>query len=254
MAESTGFLQYEYMAHSVMFLALMSAICAIGCLVFFERARRYKRDNFVQAMLVRKIVHDVRDPLNGVLGYSEMLSSGYYGDVAPSQQGILYDIINCSKKISGFVKECSSFLLNKSGTLSFEWRRISMKRLIQSVIDEYTPRFLSNKISVHLTCKSEGYFQADSEKIHTAVASIFEYMCIKSKRGNDISVIVEETKRAVHCVFIFWPTESYSNRVDNLAVSLCKIIVEMHKGDLAIKLSDDGYVHIQLTVPKKKSV
>jgi K+-sensing histidine kinase KdpD len=208
----------------------------------------------VQAMIVRKIIHEVRDPLNGILGYSEMLASGYYGEMGALQHGIVSDVINCGKKISGFIKECNSFLLNKAGKLRFEWRRMSIKDLIESLVKNDQSRFDNNKSKVIIRSKDKGMVVADKEKLAIAFSSIIEYVCIKSKPQNDINIVMEETRSCVHVMFIFWPSDNFNSKVDTLSISLCKMIVEMHKGELALKIVDNGFAHLRIMVPKKKSI
>ncbi len=216
--------------------------------------KRLKRDNHIQALIVRKIIHEVRDPLNGVLGYSEMLYSGYYGEIGTLQQDTINDIISCGKKISEFIKECNAFLLNKAGMLCFEWRRVSLKELIENLVKAAQKRFDGNKSKVIIQAKNKSLVVADKDKLMVAFAAVIEHVCVKSKPQNDIHIILEETRTCAYAIFVFRPSDSFSSKVDTLSITLCKMIVEMHKGELTLKITKDGYAHLQITIPKKKSI
>lgn len=254
MIESIKILHPAYVSYSIIWLVVIAVFSSSLALYYFAKARRLKRDNHVQAMIVRKIIHEVRDPLNGVLGYSEMLSSGYYGEMGSLQQGIVSDIINCGKKISGFIKECNAFLLNKAGKLCFEWRRVSLKELIEALVKADQERFDNNKNKVIIKSKDRSLIIADKDKLSIAFAAIIEHVCIKSRPQNEINIVIEETRSCVHIMFIFWPSDNFNSKMDTLSISLCKMIVEMHKGELALKIADDGFAYLQIMMPKKKSI
>jgi light-regulated signal transduction histidine kinase (bacteriophytochrome) len=232
----------------------MAALSCIIALYYFLKARKLQQDNYAQAMIVRKIIHEVRDPLNGVLGYSEMLYSGYYGSVGPLQQGVVEDIINCAKKVSAFIKECNFFLLNKAGRLYFEWSRINLKNLIESLVKAHQKDFDNNKNQVNLRLVEKSIVIADKGKLLVALDSIIHHISIKSKPQNEITVIMQETRSCVYITFTFWPHENFNNKLDSLSITLCKMIIEMHKGSLALKITDDGFANLQIMLYKKKQV
>ena len=103
-----------------------------------EAALRQARDEAlsatqVKSKLLANISHDMRTPVSAIIGLSEMLEIGFYGDISAKQKKTANDII----RNAGLLMEFISNLLNQaqieSGKLKLEIKPFSPAELVDDV-------------------------------------------------------------------------------------------------------------------------
>ena len=75
-----------------------------------QEALRIARDQALEAsraksQLISKVSHELRTPLGGILGYSELIRDGTFGEVSSGQQKAVSQIIESVNYLSGMVNE-----------------------------------------------------------------------------------------------------------------------------------------------------
>ena len=224
----------------ILALLLLSVISSLLALYYFTKMRQWRHFHSIQSMIARRLLHEVRDPLNGILGYAEILSSGYYGELRSLQQEAIGKILACGRKLANFTKQSSSLLTNQHGYLSLELCTVNLKRLIESLI--------AGNPTNTVKSKSVGIKIGDKAKLSSAFHSIIEFICLSSKRQDSVRVSIGETKNVVHIVFVL---HLLGNTTTPPSLSLVKLIIEMHKGTFRLKVSQKGRARLHVVIPKK---
>jgi len=80
-----------------------------------EEAVARARDQALEAsrfktQLLANVSHDLRTPIGGILGYTEMLQAGVYGELTLEQQGALSEIVDSTRQLLDFINN----LLNQA--------------------------------------------------------------------------------------------------------------------------------------------
>jgi signal transduction histidine kinase len=78
--------------------------------------------------------HELRTPLNAVLGYSELLVDGLYGDLPGRAKEVLERIQINGKHLLGLINDVLDFSKIEAGQLSLGLEEYSMKSLVESVV------------------------------------------------------------------------------------------------------------------------
>src|SRR5262249_26807111 len=76
---------------------------------------------------------ELRTPLNAVLGYSEMLSDGLYGDMPPNAAEILERIQHNGKHLLGLINDVLDISKIEAGQLNLSLEDYSVENMVQSV-------------------------------------------------------------------------------------------------------------------------
>jgi len=103
-----------------------------------EEALRQARDTAVEASqfksrLLANVSHDMRTPINAIMGYGEMLEAGIYGPVSDKQKGIVNGIIQSSGILMEFVSNLLDQAQLDSSKLNFDIKPFSPVDLVRDV-------------------------------------------------------------------------------------------------------------------------
>ena len=78
--------------------------------------------------------HELRTPLNAVLGYSELLSDGLYGDMPERAIGVLERIQSNGKHLLGLINDVLDLTKMEAGGLTLSLSDYAMKGLVDGVV------------------------------------------------------------------------------------------------------------------------
>lgn len=103
-----------------------------------EAALRQARDEAlaasqVKSKLLANVSHDMRTPINAIMGYAEMLEIGFYGDVSDKQKQAVNDIIRSSGVLMEFVSNLLDQAQIESGKLELDVKPFSPAELVKDV-------------------------------------------------------------------------------------------------------------------------
>lgn len=108
-----------------------------------EEANRAK-SNFIASMS-----HDFRTPLNGILGFAEILGSGKF---YPEQKEFIDGIIQAGNALLTLVEEIINFIELDLNTLPVNEDVFNLKQMVQEVILMTTPQAHEKKIELIFSC------------------------------------------------------------------------------------------------------
>lgn len=89
-----------------------------------EEASRL-RTNFMA-----KISHDLRSPLNGIIGFAEILYHGKVGEVAPEHKEYLGDILTSARQLLVLVNDVLDLAKVEAGKMEFHPEKIDFEKVL----------------------------------------------------------------------------------------------------------------------------
>ncbi|NJN54304.1 MAG: HAMP domain-containing histidine kinase, partial [Anaerolineae bacterium] len=103
-----------------------------------ETALRQARDEAMAASqfkskLLANVSHDMRTPLNAIMGYSEMLEEGVYGDISGSQRKATREILRSTGVLIEFISNLLDRAQLESGKVKLEMRPISPRDFVDEI-------------------------------------------------------------------------------------------------------------------------
>ena len=92
----------------------------------------------LKSQILANVSHDMRTPLGAVIGYADMLKSGFFGPVNNSQDEKLSIILQSCNQLTDFVDNLLAQSEIASGELHLQKQRISPSALLEEVYSVYT--------------------------------------------------------------------------------------------------------------------
>lgn len=159
--------------------------------------------NMAKTEFLATISHDLRTPLNGIIGLSEMLSLRLEKD---ENKKLIEDILSSSAQLLGLVEEVLSLSSIEAGKLELSPKRFNLKALISSIITNYQVHHRPNP---HVTLSHDypehlpTYVNADPHRITQIISNLLGN-AYKFTAYGDIVInvsLIEETTDKIHLAF-----------------------------------------------------
>ena len=93
----------------------------------------------LKSEFLASISHELRTPLNGILGYTELITDGIYGEVNTDQSVALAGITESATNLLSLINQILDLSKVEAGQVPVEPARIELGRLIQDVVDSCRP-------------------------------------------------------------------------------------------------------------------
>jgi signal transduction histidine kinase len=221
--------------------------------------------------------HELRTPLNAIIGFSEMISSGYFGPLNVKQKERIHDIHLCGSHLLQLITDILEFSKGDAGKLELIEEKVDVAELL----DE-SSRILSAKIrskGIDLVVKPDSDLPklwGDKRKIRQVLINLLsnaykftpeggnitmtasldaQHNIILAVRDSGIGIAEEDIPKALS---VFGQVHrSQSHEGTGLGLPLCKMYAELHDGKLALisKLGEGTTVKIifphQRTLPNR---
>jgi signal transduction histidine kinase len=224
--------------------------------------------------------HELRTPLNAIIGFSEMISSGYFGPLNPKQKERIHDINLCGGHLLQLITDILEFSKGEAGKLEIVEEKVDIADLVNEAV-----RIMNGKIKtkgLHLVVAMEPGLPAlwgDKRKIRQVLINLLSNavkftledgtitVSARVDAQNNMNLIVSDTGIGIaeddipKALSVFGQVNrSRSHEGTGLGLPLCKMYVELHDGKLVLtsKLGEGTVVRIvfphQRTLLSKKEV
>ncbi|MFC1616753.1 sensor histidine kinase [Candidatus Margulisiibacteriota bacterium] len=92
-----------------------------------------KADEFKSQLIIDK-GHDLRSPLNAIIGFSDLLITGIEGEINDKQKRDLYMISHSGHELLFTINNIIEFLRIESGTLDNNFEQVNIKQIVEKLI------------------------------------------------------------------------------------------------------------------------
>jgi signal transduction histidine kinase len=136
-----------------------------------EAARRASE---IKSRFLASVSHEFRTPLNGIIGFSELLFDAKVGPVTNDQKECLSDILGCSRHLLTLINQVLDLTKIESGKMYFQYERVNLEALASEVIDGLKALAASKRIALRIECDPRvGAVKADAARLRQV---LFNYL------------------------------------------------------------------------------
>ena len=224
--------------------------------------------------------HELRTPLNAIIGFSEMISSGYFGPLNAKQKERVHDIHLCGSHLLQLITDILEFSKGEAGKLELVEEKVNIGELVDESI-----RMMNGKIKakhINLIVAIDPALPAlwgDKRKLRQILLNLFSNALKFTAEGgtitvagkmdhhHNIQITVTDTGIGIaeadipRALSVFGQVNrTKSHEGTGLGLPLCKMYAELHDGKLSLtsKLGVGTSVHIifphQRTLIGKKEI
>lgn len=137
-----------------------------------KQNKKIKENEKLQNEFIANISHDLRTPLNSIIGFSDVLSANLFGDLTPKQAEYVNDIKLSGIRLLGMINEVLDISKIESSTVKLNISEIDLNMLITEVCNILTP--LADKKGVNIIKKLDDniFFNGDFIKLQQVIFNI----------------------------------------------------------------------------------
>lgn len=257
-----------FMATVIFFVFLINKQIAVAK----NSERKAILANQTKSEFLAKMSHELRTPLNAIIGFSEMLSTGYFGKVSTSQVERLNDINMCGNHLLDLINDILDFSKGDAGKLTLREKVIDINSIaIKSIrILEQKAKIAEVKI-INRIPRDINSLYADGRKIKQILINLIANSIKFTPAGGKITVsakididnnfvlIVEDTGIGIkqtdipRAMTIFEQiNENDEQGGTGLGLPLCKMFTEMHGGIFKLESTEGVGTIVSIILPEDR--
>lgn len=120
-----------------------------------EQKRLAQEANKLKSEFLANMSHELRSPLNGIIGFTELMYLGKVGPVSPEHKEYLGDILTSSRHLLQLINDILDLAKVESGKMEFHPENVDLKMVINEVCDILRTLISKRKIQLKITIDPE---------------------------------------------------------------------------------------------------
>jgi len=233
-----------------------------------------KRLDKMKSDFVSAVSHELRTPLTSIKGYASILMAGKLGEVSPAQKERLEKIDKHSNSLTHLINNLLDIARIESGRVQMETKDISIKELLETIVDIIAPQIKEKNISLKINLnKNVDKIKADEGQLERVFLNLLSNaikftpekgritIYIKDKddsiefsiEDTGIGIPKEDLKKVFEEFFRSENAPAQKIKGTGLGLSLVKKIIEAHKGKLWVDSELGKGTTFIFTIPKSQS-
>ncbi len=220
--------------------------------------------------------HELRTPLNAIIGFSEMMSAGYFGTLNAKQKERITDVHMCGKHLLELINDILEFSKGEAGKVELKESNIDVAKVVSESIRMFNERAKAEGIKINSTVQ-EGMPQlrADERKIKQVLINLLSNSIKFTERGGNIHIncLLDSNRNFIMTVSdtgvgiaeddipkalsVFGQIEKHGDKErggTGLGLPLSKMFTEMHGGKLKLESIEGVGTKVTIILPSQRLV
>lgn len=238
-----------------------------------KQNKKIKENEKLQNTFIANISHDLRTPLNSIIGFSELLSNKIFGELNQKQSEYLEDIRISGLKLLSMINEILDISKIESHTIKLNITNIEINILIDEVCNILKPLFEKKKIKFSKSIKGEIKFNGDYIKLQQVMFNILGNAIKFSPENSEIKISAEQLakkiiikiqdngigiepkyhKKIFNKFFQVQDTLSKTETSTGLGLTITKEFVKLHGGSIKVESEPNKGSTFIITLPAVNS-
>jgi signal transduction histidine kinase len=235
-----------------------------------ERALRERNEALetagrLKSEFIANLSYELRTPLNAIIGFAEILTKQYFGDLNPRQLDYGRSILQSAQQLTKLINDILDLAMIEAGYMVLESEDIEVADLLEAMLALTRERARNRNLDLQLHCPPDiGMITADERRLKQALFNLISNaikftppggtISVEAERcGGELSLTVADTGIGISPsdqprVFEkFQCGRRHSGA--GLGLSLVKRLIELHGGTVAIQAMPDAGTRITCRLP-----
>ncbi|WP_394697751.1 PAS domain-containing sensor histidine kinase [uncultured Methanomethylovorans sp.] len=215
-----------------------------------------ENSNRTKSEFLATMSHELRTPLNSIIGFSEVLSEGYFGQINEKQAKYIKNISNSGKHLLTLINAILDIAKVESGKMQLYKEKIYLKDIVDEMISAMQYLAASKEVILKLQPDSQfGAVQADKAKLRQILYNLIGNAIKFTESGGSVTI---ETREDYKMAYIsvkdtgigipandldklfkpFTQLDSFCSRQyegTGLGLALTKELAELHGGSIHVE-------------------
>jgi signal transduction histidine kinase len=239
-----------------------------------ERALRDRNDALeaadrLKTEFMENMSYELRTPLTTIIGFSEMLDNGYFGQLTPKQLEYLKGILESSQQLDGLITDLLDLAGTGSGTISLSRAKLQVKAFLQGVCADQALVAGQKKIRFQADIDPDvGEADLDSRRLSQVLVKLLENAFAFTPKDNNVTVtargdattiVIEVADTGVGIAAADLPlvferfrrgANAANSKGVGLGLALVKHFVELHGGTVDIESVEGAGTTVKVRLPR----
>jgi signal transduction histidine kinase len=218
--------------------------------------------------------HELRTPLNAIIGFSEMISSGYFGSLNPKQKERIHDINLCGSHLLQLITDILEFSKGEAGKLELVEEKVDLNDLINESVRIMNGKIKTKGIALVVAIEPGlPMLWGDKRKIRQVMINLLSNAVKFTLEGGTITVSARvDTQHNINLVVtdtgigiseddipkalsVFGQVNrSKSHEGTGLGLPLCKMYAELHDGKLILTSRLGQGTTVRIVFPHQRTL
>lgn len=219
------------------------------------------------------IAHDLRNPFNSLLGFSEMLKNDTDTLSEEDKKEYINLLYESSRHILNLVNNLLEWAGLQAGKMDFVPVRLNLKNEVQEIINLLKGNAIKKNISLFQSINDNIQIRADKRMLHSIILNLVSNAIKFSHPGGIVSISADEneTKTTIYIsdkgvgmnstildnLFKIDHTSSLKGTHDEtgtgLGLILCKEMIDLHKGNITVESELGKGTTFKIEFPKNNN-
>lgn len=232
-----------------------------------ERNEALETADRLKTEFINNVSYELRTPLNSIIGFTEILTNRYFGELNPRQSEYIDGILESSDRLRGLINDILDLATIEAGQMSLELEKIDLAVLLNSVIGLVREMAKQKYLDLEADFSSDiGLIEADSRRLKQVLYNILSNaikftpqrgrIILSARRvDNRISLSVTDTGIGISDKDRDTVFETFARGAGargsgaGLGLALVKTFVELHGGEVSLEHPEGGGTRVVCTLP-----
>ena len=148
--------------------------------------------NQTKSDFLANMSHELRTPLNHIIGFTELVTGGDFGDLNDIQREYLQDVLQSSKHLLSLINDILDLSKVESGKLELQMMHIQLKGLLERSLNMVKEVAMANRIHVSLVMDDiPERILADERKLKQIIFNLLSNAVKFTPKGGQICLMAK---------------------------------------------------------------
>lgn len=234
-----------------------------------KQNKKIKENEKLQNEFIANISHDLRSPLNSIIGFSEALSNKIFGDLTEKQSEYIEDIRLSGIRLLGMINEVLDIAKINSHTIKLNLSQVDLNLAIDEVCNILTPALNKKHITIEKPVE-QITFVADYIKIQQILFNLIgnaikfshpngKIVIFTQLTDKDILIKIQDFGIGIDKKFHkkifnkFYQVENPMSKTETstgLGLTIAKEFIKLHNGKIKLESESHKGSTFTIIIPK----
>lgn len=161
------------------------------------------RASALKSRFLAGVSHEFRTPLNGIIGFSELLYDARVGPVNLEQKEYLSDILSCSRHLLTLINQVLDLTKIESGKMAFAYEALDVGELVKEVKNGVKAMAAKKSIALRAECDPcLGIVRADAARLRQVLFNYLSNALKFTPEGGTVTVLIRPEEPACYRIVV----------------------------------------------------